>query len=390
MWIKDFRNLKPKFQAHFNKIAPLLAYFLLIIVWGLRSPGFMKFTEPYLMFLFIPLMGYPVFSSGYFSRNLNVFISSFIFGILTICLFEFARALFNSVCFTGGRVIFNPDIDFNISATSFDYLSAKSRFRSVELSYLEHPPYLALKIIFAIALIIEFRKELKFPTYINVLITGILLVFLFALSARIGFIIPAIIILYYMYRFSLKHRIRLVFFLILPLFLFGTYKIASLNPRVREKTELLISRLDSGKDLREVDPRFTSWLTSSELILRHPVFGVGPEARDILAAEYMEKGLREEADLRLNSHNQFLETQLTFGVLGTFILLWMLITPARQIGRSSKPSLIIIFMIIIITSLLFESVLVRQWGIMFFVMFYCLIMFLPEKENPMALSESKP
>jgi O-antigen ligase len=379
LWVTDFRKIYRSFSSDFEWIAPLLAYFAVVTIWGLRSSNFVEFTGPYLMFLLIPLLGYPVFSSAYFRKNLPFLVKSFIFGLLAICIFEFARALYNSLTLSGGKLIFNPNIDFNISATSFDYLSAKSRFRSVELSFLEHPPYLALKIIFAVALLFEFRNELNMSKHWLVLFAAILIIFLYSLSTRIGFIIPAFIILYYLYRYFAKHRLRLVFIFILPFFLFGSYKIANMNQRVREKSDLLITGLTSGKGLIKADPRFISWITSSELILQKPLFGVGPDAREILAAEYLKKGFTNESELRLNAHNQFLETQLTFGIIGSLILIWIFSVPACSVRKSSKPALQVIFMIITLTSFLFESVLVRQWGIMFFVMFYCILIFLPWK-----------
>jgi O-antigen ligase len=101
------------------------------------------------------------------------------------------------------------------------------------------------------------------------------------------------------------------------------------------------------------------------------------DARNILAIEYKKQGYNNEASLRLNSHNQFLETQLTFGITGTLVLLWLLFGPLLRKGGITNPVIYKAFLIIILTSSLFESLFVRQWGIMFFVLFYCIQVFIP-------------
>jgi O-antigen ligase len=143
-------------------------------------------------------------------------------------------------------------------------------------------------------------------------------------------------------------------------------------------SDLFIKYNNKELVLKKVDPRFNEWLTTIELIRENPYLGVGLNSRDILADQYAKNGYPYEASIRLNSHNQFLETQLAFGVPGTIILLWMLLTPLLRRKNSWDPDLVIPFWIIVFVSMLFESILVRQWGIMFFVLFYCILM-IPDK-----------
>ncbi len=157
-----------------------------------------------------------------------------------------------------------------------------------------------------------------------------------------------------------------------------TFKISFLNERINNKiSDLLIKFNNKELVVKKVDPRLNEWLTTIELIREHPFFGVGLNSRDILANQFNKNGFPYEASIRLNSHNQFLETQLAFGIPGTLILLWMLLTPLIR-RNTWNQSLIIPFLIIVCISMLFESILVRQWGIMFFVLFYCILL-IPEK-----------
>jgi O-antigen ligase len=143
---------------------------------------------------------------------------------------------------------------------------------------------------------------------------------------------------------------------------------------LNHKLEEIVERSSIEKaGFKGLDPRTKSWFSAINLIKEKPVFGVGLNATNILAEEYSRQGYKTEAELRLNAHNQFLETQLTFGIPGTIILLWMLLTPLIRRKEMWNPELVIPFLIIISVSMIFESILVRQWGTMFFVLFYCLL-----------------
>jgi O-antigen ligase len=162
-----------------------------------------------------------------------------------------------------------------------------------------------------------------------------------------------------------------------------------LNPRIKGKNEQLIESLKAPDSVtKNIDPRIIAWSSSIDLIKQNPVFGVGPDVRDILSGRYLESGHNVAASLRLNSHNQFLETQLTLGIPGTLILLHMLLGPWLIRKRTRFPALVIPFLIIISGCMFFESILVRQWGIMFFLIFYCILL-IPSSGNILVPEDKK-
>jgi Lipid A core - O-antigen ligase and related enzymes len=381
LWTLNFRVLRELFIRKLYLILPPVIYFFLVVVRLFFEKQVWSYIEGNLMFLLIPIIGFSFFVSDYFVKKKVYIVRFFIYGILSICVFEFLRAAWNSISFTDGTFSFKPLMDFTVSANSEDYFSSISRFRSVQLSFLENPIYLSMKIILAVVLMKEFRMDLKFNKPVQLFIFIIFLVFLYFLSSRIGYFLLLCILLYYIHQFFKRLKVSWIVIFLFPLVLFSAYKISLLNPRIRSKTDLFLKNYRENRaELKDSDPRFTSWFTTLQLIKMHPISGVGLNSKDILAGEYKKNGYKNEADLRLNAHNQFLETQLALGISGTLVLIWMLITPLIRRKKASDPSFICPFLIIITASMLFESILVRQWGIMFFVLFYC-IFSIPEKKS---------
>ncbi len=360
LWILDFKKLKIKFINKLPLVSPPLVYFLLVLIYFLfRTPEW-NYIEGYMMFLLVPLFCFPLFASDYFFRRSSIFIKVFISGLLIICLFEIFRAYFGWNINVAGAA----DI-------SFDPESYASAFRSQKLSFLEHPTYLSMKLLFAISLIIIVHKEINLSKIFSVILIAAFSIFLYLLSSRTIYLAFILIFVFLVYRYLKKSGLRFLVIIIAPLILIGAYKVYSLNPRIINKTELLKKRYTVDKlKFKDLDPRFTSWFTTVDMIKQHPMFGVGLEARVLLSEEYRKTGYNNEASLRLNSHNQFLETQLTFGIAGSLVLLWMLFAPLFRKREIWKPALYYMFLIILITAFLFESVLVRQWGIMFYTLFY--------------------
>jgi len=368
-WLTDFRYYIKLFKHKLIILAPLISYFIIHAAGLIFNNNLANVTDK-LMFLLVPVFGFPVFVRYCFFRNINLILKGFIFGILFVCLLEFTYALWQGISFDNGSFIFTDDEDHLLSG-----------FLHEQLSLFEHPTYLSIKVLFVVVIIFTMKQELHFSKIFVFITTVLLLAFLYSLSSLTGFILMAILFTVFLYKFLKLKRIHYLLLVILPVIIFTTYKISSVNERLNQKLSASWNRYKNGEtDLRNIDPRFLEWLTTINLIQEKPIFGYGLNSRDILANEYSQNGYDYEASLRLNSHNQFLETQLAFGIPGTLILLWMLLKPLIRRKNTWNQSLIIPFLIIVGISMLFESILVRQWGIMFFVLFYCILL-IPEKST---------
>jgi O-antigen ligase len=213
----------------------------------------------------------------------------------------------------------------------------------------------------------------------SIFIIIFLTAFTYMLSSRSGIIILAFIFIYFIYTRLKTSKYRIFIVLLIPLILYGSVKLTTVSQRMNDQLKVITGNFSTDKiDWKNIDPRMRVWHSSLVLIKEKPLFGVGPDTKSKLTEVYKSEGFTAEAFFRLNAHNQFLESQLTFGILGTAILIWMLITPLIRRRKAWNSSLICPFLIIVTVTMIFESILVRQWGIMFFVLFYC-ILTIPDK-----------
>ena len=369
IWLTDTRNIYSHFKKEFARILPLIIYFCLYLLYFLFDSRW-TYLEDKLMFLLIPLFGFPIIYSDFLKKNFQVLLISFIAGIVVICIYQLLRATFESISVTNGIIKIDPIISSGIS-----------RYNWIQLSSFEHPTYLAMKILWAIALLLSAAHYTRLSKLAITLIIIFLTVFLFLLSSRSGIFVLIIILVYFIYTRLRTIRNRIFLVLMIPLILFGSFKLTSLSQRMNLQLAVIKSGISDGNfDWKNIDPRTRAWYSALTLIKQRPLFGVGLDARDKLTEVYKSKGFEAEAVFRLNAHNQYLESQLTFGFSGTIIVLWMLFTLLLRRKKILYPSLVMPFLTIVSISMIFESILVRQWGIMFFVLFYC-ILIIPERDT---------
>ncbi len=377
-WIRDFSKIIHILKQNKTLLLAPVFYFILYLLYYIFSDRIWPNVEDKLMFLMIPLLGLPLFISDYLWSNIRLILLSFIVGLLAICVYQFTRVTLESISFTGGRLIFDPFVAPGISRFVWD-----------KLSNFEHPSYLAIKALWAIVLLFFVRDTLKMKVWQTSALIVLFSIFIYFLAAKAELLILIILFVYFLFCKLKSPHSRIILVILIPISIFILFRIVGQNIRIEQKISQIEEKRAVGKiDWKDFDHRTRSWFCSFELIRQNPFLGVGLNARDILAEEYRRKGYNIEADARLNSHNQFLETQLTLGIAGTLVLLWMLISPLLIRKRTWNPKLIIPFLLIVSVSMIFESILVRQWGIMFFVLFYCLITLpgMARQEQPQAES----
>jgi O-antigen ligase len=128
--------------------------------------------------------------------------------------------------------------------------------------------------------------------------------------------------------------------------------------------------------------RILVWETSWEIIKENPLWGVGTgDVLEQLQKRNTEKGYTGVVNLNLNAHNQFLNTQLALGIFGTLILLiifFVLLTyPAPEYSFFIR-----LVVIIFLTTMLTESFLERQSGIMPFTFFAAIYGWMRKNRQP--------
>jgi O-antigen ligase len=130
---------------------------------------------------------------------------------------------------------------------------------------------------------------------------------------------------------------------------------------------------NSSVKILHIDPRTALFKTVLEVIKANPILGIG-----ISASKTLIENTQTSAHIILNNtHNQFLQTQLTTGIIGSFLLLSFLFFILKKALKTPKSSLITfiipIFCLLFVLCSMTEALLERERGILFFVFFYCLL-----------------
>ena len=198
------------------------------------------------------------------------------------------------------------------------------------------------------------------------LCTCILLLFLLMINARTGILgLLLLLAMCWLHQtFVRKHRrLAIVTLVMAPLLLLVLHW--SL-PDGFQRMSATFQEASQGKE----DDRIAHIKQVMAVIKENIVFGVG--AGDQKAALAPQWGYTvEEQDRVSNTHNQYLDTWLATGLLGLAALLAMMIVPICYAWRR-KNFFMFCFICIFAVSILFESMLERQMG----VVFYCVMLLL--------------
>ena len=257
-------------------------------------------------------------------------------------------------------------------------------FTSVSISPIHHPTYMS---IFGIILLagmwqLKVHNEVRsisfvWGTSVIILIYSVLCL---SLSALIFiFLIGCAFSIWWIVR-KVKKPIGLTLLFLVPVLLTLTF----LNvPSV--KTDLNATYKSMSKYLEDPDGyvktktgyktgneiRLVMWTVTVQEILDHP-FGVGTGNVDEVLSKRLESknqkhlALKDEkGTIQFNPHNQFLQTSLEVGIIGGLLLLFTIVLWLRIGWRSGNWMLVILSLSLAFNGL-FESMLQRQSGIVFY------------------------
>lgn len=376
-WIKKASfNLR---ELHVRYIFILYVIFYIINIVGFlysknKANGFAELQIKFSILL-IPLLF--AFSNKLIHRNLKKILLSFITGVFIASIICYFIAFYNSLNFDDGKFSFIA----HSPGSPWD-----SYFAYARLSFIIHPSYFSMYIVFSIAIILSsFFKNSVIPGVKST--TRILLIIfftltLFLISSRAGlFTWFAITILFFIKLFIKKVKLWQKWFaLFLMILIIGLFiNIVTKGNRFRTiKTELeTVNHADEETHLASVALRLVVWKNAIRVIKKNPMFGVGTGNVEKKLYENLDDiSLNQARKMNLNVHNQFLETWMEQGIFALFLLLAIMFYPVFS-KKFPNSHLFIYLTIIIFINFLFESMLNRINGVAFFAFFYSLFAFLP-------------
>lgn len=128
------------------------------------------------------------------------------------------------------------------------------------------------------------------------------------------------------------------------------------------------------------EERLILWTVASGILATHPM-GVGTGNVDDIMFEQLNKlGQAELAEKKLNPHNQFLQTGIEIGWLGLLVFL-ILLGYVIHLAWKFRSGLLLLLATSLAFNSLFESMLQRQSGIVFYTFWICILVVLISAKN---------
>ncbi|MBN2349902.1 MAG: O-antigen ligase family protein [Bacteroidales bacterium] len=361
-------------------------YFVGIVIFYLVHLMGMLYTKDYKAGVFnlqikLSLIIFPLIiftSSAYLFNKKKLLINSFIYGNILASAICILLAVYHSIL-NGGDSFFNASAWPHTRDWPFIklVLGGLSYFNYSELSAFLHVSYFSMYLLMSLYFVYNKLEncwnELKSKEKVsNIVIILFFLLMILLLQSRAAIIALSLIVLYEVVNHLLipgRIIIKIIiasFFIILILGVINHF--ARFKSLKEGTTEI------SYTQLKRDNIRIQLWERSIKIIKNNPLFGVGTgDLKTSILEEYKNENLDITTVKFYNSHNEFLETTARLGILGVGTLLFILILPLLKANNYKDNKILIAFIIIIITNFIFESMLNRINGVLFFSFFYSLL-----------------
>ena len=364
-------NKKVSFRFH-RFFIPIITLYLAYLIGAFFTdniPEARKLLENKLSLFFIPLL------FSFDLNNRNQFLRTIVLGLTIGVILSSFYGLINSI------------IHYSESHSILSFMT-------IGISPIHHPTYFVVFHIFSVSLVFYgYKSKWKgFTLYwvvpfvlLSLIIQGLCLS-LAGLLYLFGLIF--IIILFFLKKILSKSVFRISVFIVptvLALITFsipqfegefnGAFKYA--NAYFSNPEEFIKSR-EGG--LSGTEERLIMWTVTYQEIKKHP-FGVGTGNLDVnLQNRLKSYGLNKLAEKNYNPHNQFLQTTLEIGIFGLIVLVTIIVVILYK-SYVLKNGLLFMLGTNLFFNSLFESMLQRQSGIVFYVFWTVLLLIIFQKNN---------
>ena len=357
-------GVKKEISLHWNLINTLFVLFYLIYFVGsfyTNNQGLAnKYLEYKLVFLVFPLIFSFKLKGG---LSIQKPVLAAISGVLILSIFGVVHS--NQLYLENGSI---------------------SSFFGSNFSYIHHPTYYSLYALFSLASLQEvFRKRWLGKYKITYLLVGLWLIVIQLISVSLAGILFLLLFAGVIFLLKVKGRFGVKWFLttliISPILLIG---ILNYTPGLKTQFNTTIKYIkEYVKDpvsfieveqtyVQGDEVRLIMWTVTLLEIIDHP-FGVGTgNSDDHLHERLLEYQQFKVAKINYNPHNQFLQTTLEIGVVGLGVFLFIIGYSVYQ-GWRHKNNLLLALTFCLAFNCLFESMLQRQSGIVFYTFWICLL-----------------
>ncbi|MFD1161313.1 MULTISPECIES: O-antigen ligase family protein [Hwangdonia] len=345
--------VKKEWFLFFLFTTPFLFY-LIALIWTEDLSLGIKLIEKNLSFLVIP---FTVFILKPFKSHLQI--KNFIKTYIISCSI--------SVIFTILYILINLKSIYNQQNTYF--INIKLR-ETIELTPIigEHAIYFSL--ILGIGLLLLFYNRFK-NRRLNIFLFLMLTIGIVIASSR-GVIIAILIVGVLLAYQEIKNKRKLVIIIVLSISGFAV--LAYVSPIKKRVIEIVNTKYiyPKGDYYNSFNLRMAIYNCSLSLINESAIIGFAPaDLQQKLNECYKKFDTSAFQKTNYNTHNQYLDYILSFGAIG-FILILFSFAYFLKIAIVTQNNEYFNFLILMYIAFLTENILVRNTGIVLFVMFNCL------------------
>jgi len=269
-----------------------------------------------------------------------------------------------------------------------------SCFSSSNISSIHHPSYFSVFILCGILMMwLGFYLKWKWFLLKWIIPLSIYFLFFYFLCQSLAGLLFLIAIVFGFFIFQIERKIGrnkvIIIAILFPFIVFiclsklPIYKV-DFNSTVDSFTVFIKNpkKFVESKTLYKTgnEERMVLWSITVSLIKQYP-FGVGTgNVDDFLIVELLKFKQSSLAFKKYNPHNQFLQTTLEIGFIGLLILLIFIVISFKTAFKNKDWLLVMILSTLVFNSL-FESMLQRQSGIVFYSFWICLLLIYPFNLN---------
>ncbi|MDQ1168099.1 O-antigen ligase [Flavobacterium sp. SORGH_AS_0622] len=240
-----------------------------------------------------------------------------------------------------------------------------------------HLPYLGILFVFSSLVLLNdiLSNRIKFNYVFIFRSLGIaLLIFsVITYAARLALVLFLVLSIFLVLKKTPKVWIKIGFMIFLASSVFLIFVIPSSKKRIDEirNTKLILPNQDQKSE--EVNFRYGIYNCVSIILKENWILGVGPgnvqKKLDNCYSSYTYKNYDDYSKIEYNSHNQYLDIWLKYGIFGLILFLVFLLWGTKNIDL-----LYGIFIFIIMAAMLTENIFDRQVGVVFFTFFNSLFL----------------
>lgn len=241
-----------------------------------------------------------------------------------------------------------------------------------------HPSYFGMYLCFAISIIwLQGSIYFKNRIWISYLLQGIILLALILLMPKAAVFTFIVLFVYALFKiFQFRKGYKLAIGICLLIALGAMYLII---PFVHQRIdELLFFTQSNTHDILNNSVGMRQLILKSDFLLlkENWILGLGPsQLQEQLNMIYFVSSLYTQQALGIyNTHNEYLNQWLSFGILG--ILLFMVVLGIQYRKAIQQKNTLYLFLLIILSiTFLTENVLSRQQGVVFYAVFTALFFY---------------